>query len=372
MAEEGLEEVEEDRLRGCLRKVLSYAEGEGWRGYDPYDALLSPFGRLPLPLYRLLFQQVVKRLPTSVRPLLLVPKSHNPKGIALFLWAHSILRDGDGAGRLFNLLMSLKTDIPGGGMAFGYNFNWQSSVFYVPAFTPNVIATSFSVFALREAKAVFGWDVSLGAFLPFYEEVLNLFEDDEGHLWMSYTPMDRLRIFNSSILGAVAYALSGGDKEVLLRVGDTLSHYQREDGSWPYGLGRRRMNYVDHIHTAYNLWGLRWASDVLGTERWRESLDRGLKFYLNHLFNEEGLPLNRTGRRSHDTHDVAAAIITLKMFGREREAHRLAEYACERLVGPRGEVFNGPNDRRVFMRWSVGWLALALAWLVAGDRRFPV
>lgn len=372
MAEESLEEVEEDRLRGCLGRVLSYAAGEGWKGYDPYDGLLSPLGNLPLPLYRLLFQQLVKRLPTHIRPLLLVPKSHNPKGVALFLWAHSILRDRDGADVLLDLLMSLRTDLPNGGMAFGYNFNWQSSVFYVPAFTPNVIATSFSVFALSEGRTAFGWNVDLRAFLPFYERVLNLFEDDEGHLWISYTPGDRLRIFNSSILGAVAYVLSGGDKRVLLRVGDTLAHHQREDGSWPYGLGSRRMDYVDHIHTAYNLWGLRWASELLQTDRWEGTIVKGFRFYVRNLFNDEGLPINRLGRNSHDAHDVAAAIITLKMFGREEEAKRVAKYACDRLVGPRGEVFNGPEDRRVFMRWSVGWMALALAWLVARDRRFPV
>ncbi len=372
MEEESLEEVEENRLKECLRKVLSYAEREGWRGYDPYDGLLSPFGNLPIPLYRLLFQQAVKRLPTSVRPLLLIPRSHNPKGVALFLWAHSMLRDGERANELLKLLMALRTELPGGGIAFGYNFNWQSSVFYVPAFTPNVIATSFSIFALREGGAAFGWDIDFRAFLPFYEKVLNLFEDGEGYLWMSYTPGDRLRIFNSSILGAVAYFLSGGDGEVLLRVGDTLAHYQREDGSWPYGLGSRRMNYVDHIHTAYNLWGLLWASRILGTDRWMESIDRGFRFYKNRLFNDEGLPLNRVGRHSHDTHDVAAAILTLKMFGEEDWAKRLAEYSCNRLVGPGGEVFNGPNDRRVFMRWSVGWLALSLAWLMAGNRPFPV
>ncbi len=345
----------------CLKRVLKYAEGEEWRGYDPYDGLLSPFGNLPLPLYRLVFQQVVKRSPLWTRKILLIPKSHNPKGLALFLWTYSLLKDEAKAKRVYDLLMKHRTELEEGGIAFGYNFNWQSSVFYVPAYTPNVIATSFSVFALREARRAFGWNVDLKDFIPFYESVLNLFRDGNGRLWMSYTPLDRLRIFNASILGAVAYAMAGGDREVLREIADTLAFYQGEDGSWVYGLGNRRMKYVDHIHTAYNLWGLVWASELLKTDRWRKSIVNGFRFYRENLFTPEGIPINRTNRRGHDAHDVAAAIITLKMFGENDHVRRLVKYACSTLVGPGGEVYNGPEDRRVFMRWSVGWMALSLA-----------
>lgn len=342
----------------CLDRILSYAEGEGWRGYDPYDGLLSPLGRLPVPLYRLLFQQLLKRSPIWVRRLLLVPPSHNPKGLALFLWTYALVGDEERARKVYGTLMRYRTEVKGG-IAFGYNFDWQSSIFYVPAFTPNVIATSFAVFAIDEANRRFGWGIDLSAFLPFYEGVLNTFEDEVGNLWMSYTPLDRYRIFNASILGAVAQALAGGSREVLRRIGDTLAHYQREDGSWFYGLGSRRMAYVDHIHTAYNLWGLRWASELLRTDRWEEAIVKGFRFYIGNLFNAEGLPINRLGRASHDAHDVAAAIITLNLFG--EEVRNLVEYACHTLVGPKGEVYNGPKDRRVFMRWSVAWMALAMA-----------
>jgi len=270
-----------------------------------------------------------------------------------------LLGDEGRARRVFEILIRYRTDLEGGGIGFGYNFNWQSSVFYVPAYTPNTIATSFAIFAISEANRRFGWDFPLERFLPFYERYLNRFRDENGKLWMSYTPLDRLRIFNASILGAVAYATAGGDLDVLREVADTLSYYQRDDGSWPYGLGHPRMDYVDHIHTAYNLWGLRWASEVVGG--WEETVSDGFNFYLRNLFNDEGLPVGRLGGRGHDTHDVAAALITLKMFGERERAIEIERYACAHLVGEDGRVFNGPKDRRTFMRWSVAWLSLALA-----------
>ncbi len=365
MEEEGLEKVEEDRLRPCLGRVLEFAEGEGWKGYDPYDGLLSPLGRLPFSPYRLLFQQVLKRSPLFLRRLLLVPKSHNPKGLALFLWTYSNLKDGEKAKEVFRILWDHRTDLPSGGVAFGYNFNWQSSVFYVPAYTPNVIATSFAVLAINSANRTFGWGFDLKRFLPFYEDVLNLFRDENGRLWMSYTPLDRRRIFNASILGAVAYVIAGGKSDVLIEIAQTLTHYQRDDGSWVYGLGSGRMNYVDHIHTAYNLWGLKWAREMTGRRDWDTALEKGLNFYLRNLFDSKGLPVNRLGRNYYDTHDIAAAIITLKTFRRGEWARRLESHACKRLVGPRGEVFNSTSDRRVFIRWSVAWLALALSWPAA-------
>ena len=344
-----------------LEKILSFAEREGYKGYDPYDGLLSPFSKINIPLYRLFFQQLVKRIDERFRKILLIPRGHNPKGLALFLWTYSLLGDEERAKNVWEILKNyaIKTK---GGMAFGYNFPWQSSVFYVPLGTPNVIATSFTVFALNCARSVFGWKVNLEEFLPFYERTLNLFRDENGYLWMSYTPFDRLRIFNSSVLGALAYLLCGGKKEIAIEIGKTLVNYQREDGSWIYGLDRITMNYVDNIHTAYNLWGLLGIKNVLGEDKFEMSIRKGYQFYVENLFDKGSfLPISRLGKRKFDTHDIAASIVTFKIFGDYKSAEVLEVWAVKNLVGKDGEVFNGKWDKRVFMRWSVGWLALSLA-----------
>src|SRR5262245_66612236 len=78
-----------DAAREIALKLLSYCRANDWAGYDPYDALNSRiFQALPFlnfKLARLALTQANKRSPINFRPLLLVPKSHNPKGLALFL-----------------------------------------------------------------------------------------------------------------------------------------------------------------------------------------------------------------------------------------------------------------------------------------------
>src|SRR4051812_35805637 len=72
-----------------LDATENYLVEQALRGYDPYDALCSPVFRLPVlrssHYIRFGAQQVVKRLPLNVRPLLGVPKQLNSVSVALYL-----------------------------------------------------------------------------------------------------------------------------------------------------------------------------------------------------------------------------------------------------------------------------------------------
>ena len=80
-----------DAVGAVTAKLLAYCEHNGWAGYDPYDALNSrlftalPFLNSRLP--RLCLTQALKRSPINLRPLALIPKTQNPKAMALFLAA---------------------------------------------------------------------------------------------------------------------------------------------------------------------------------------------------------------------------------------------------------------------------------------------
>ena len=85
-----------DRIRETVLKLLTYCQANDWAGYDPYDATNSEFFRI-LPfldrrLPRLVLTQLLKRSPINFRRLLMVPKTQNPKGLALFLMAFLKLR----------------------------------------------------------------------------------------------------------------------------------------------------------------------------------------------------------------------------------------------------------------------------------------
>src|SRR5262249_35653986 len=79
------------RAKEALLKLLAYCRANDWAGYDPYDALNSrlfiaaPFLNSRWP--RLILTQALKRSPVNLRGLLAVPKTQNPKGLALCLSA---------------------------------------------------------------------------------------------------------------------------------------------------------------------------------------------------------------------------------------------------------------------------------------------
>ena len=79
-------------IRRALDQTLVWSREQDYREYTKHDALNSPllsalFGHHRLT--RILATQAVMRFPFNVRPLLGVPRSENPKGLAL--WAMALL-----------------------------------------------------------------------------------------------------------------------------------------------------------------------------------------------------------------------------------------------------------------------------------------
>ena len=61
--------------KGSLSKLRGYIEESNFNGYDPYDALNSPFLRaisFGNKYLRIAFTQGLKRLPVNLHPLFLV------------------------------------------------------------------------------------------------------------------------------------------------------------------------------------------------------------------------------------------------------------------------------------------------------------
>jgi hypothetical protein len=137
-------------VRAATLRLLAYCRTNGWAGYDPYDALNSrlfealPFldSRIP----RLCLTQALKRSPVNIRPLALVPKTQNPKALALFLAAVLKIDDwgppeqDDLAHALTDRLIALKS--PGAHYCWGFSFPWQTRTTIVPRWC-NVVCTSF-------------------------------------------------------------------------------------------------------------------------------------------------------------------------------------------------------------------------------------
>src|SRR5438067_7945912 len=139
------------------KKLLTYCRANDWAGYDPYDALNSRlFRALPVlnsRVSRLVLTQASKRSPINVRRLLQIPKTQNPKAIALFLSA--LLKTpelansatGDLVSSLTQTLVALRSP-DSSYWCWGYSFPWQTRTVLVPRGTPNLVCTTFVAGAL--------------------------------------------------------------------------------------------------------------------------------------------------------------------------------------------------------------------------------
>ena len=64
---------------------------------------------------------------------------------------------------------------------------------------------------------------------------------------------------------------------------------QNPDGSWYYAMDGVR-DFIDHFHTCFVMKALAKIHTLTGHEGCLEALSKGVKYYLENLFDEDGLP----------------------------------------------------------------------------------
>lgn len=378
-------------VRSTALKLLEYCRANDWAGYDPYDALNSRvFKALPIldfKIARLALTQVVKRSPINLRPLLLIPKTHNPKGIALFLSSlikleRTGLNDGDELIRsMAEKLLSLRVS-DRRYASWGYSFDWQTRSYLVPKATPNIICSTFAANALLdgyERSPYCPWlDIAVST-ADFILDTL-YWREDPSVACFSYTPIARAQVHNANLLGAALLCrvsrLSGEARflEPALDAVRYSSSRQREDGSWAYGEAPIQ-NWVDNFHTGFNLVAMRRIRDYTGKTEFDTSIRRGFEFFKSHFFREDGAPkYYHNATYPIDIHSVAQGIITLAEFTDFGEdnvdlACSVMNWTLANMWDRHGFFYYQKSPyytvRTPFMRWSQAWMLLALSALIS-------
>jgi hypothetical protein len=111
----------------------------------------------------------------------------------------------------------------------------------------------------------------------------------------SYTPSDEGLVVNASAYrsGMLATASKWFGRDDLLKIAaDNVTFVlaaQNADGSWPYAKDGVR-DFVDHFHTCFVMKGLAKVYFATGDEKILAALKRGVDYYLNNLFGDDGLP----------------------------------------------------------------------------------
>ncbi|HJZ82493.1 MAG TPA: hypothetical protein VKD91_19170 [Pyrinomonadaceae bacterium] len=386
-------------LQTAHRELWKWCRAQGLSGYDPYDGLNSRFFQaLPIKhsrAARLAWTQFHKRSPFNFRPVVGIPPERNAKAIALFALAaladfrRNPTRENEIEARelLDDLIcMGLKGFK---GACWGYNFDWQSRSFFVPRGTPTIVPTAFAARALCEASEVLSRD----DYLPFARTIcdfilndLNRSEETGDEVCFSYSPLDRTRVFNASLLAGETLATVGRmlGETSLIDLAERAALYvvrrQQQDGCWDYGADSNQ-HWADNFHTAYILTSL---ARIMGGEPpaaasgFDNALRRGYDFWTERFFLTDGWPKYFPDRLyPADIHSAASAIVALvelrgRIPGTLLLARRIAGWAMANLRDDRG--FFSYQRRRFYqvripyLRWSEAWMSYALARLREATR----
>lgn len=380
------------QIADSLEKLLKYCEANNWQGYDPYDGLTSKLFQLtPLKrshFARLALIQLCKRSPVNFRRILGVRKDCNPKGVGLLLSSavklDFCLNERNRQHYVFRMASLLQEQSIKGyaGSCWGYNFDWQSRLFFIPKGTPNVVSTTFVANAFLDTYEA----LHIPEFLEIGRSSCNFILEDLNRtpgrcgFCFSYTPLDDCQVHNANFLAAALLArVYSYTKEDRLRdlarsaVEFSVS-FQNEDGSWYYG-NHPSQKWIDNFHTGYNLVAL---SDYICFSKddvFEEALKKGFAYYRDNLFLADGTP-KYFDRCVYpvDIHSAAQAIVTFVKLkdlddSNLSRAKQIALWAIENMQDRRGYFYFQKHrlytNRIAYMRWSQAWMVYALSLLLS-------
>jgi hypothetical protein len=392
----------EIELERAVQALAAWCRQRGFAGHDPFDGLNSKLFQLtPLSrsrAARILWTQLFKRSPVNLRALARVPAEKNAKGTALFALAalsafrRTRTKDAESEARAsLDDLLSARLD-GWSGAAWGYNFDWQGRAFFAPRGTPTIVPTAFAARALVEATRAFDDQSYLDAArsaCDFILRDLHRSHESEREVCWSYTPLDRTRVFNASLLAAETLGTVGGLtgenelREWAVRGARYVVNRQREDGSWAYGADGYQ-SWADNFHTAFILTSLSRIMAVCGDwcrEEFTDAARRGFQFWRASFFLADGWPKYYHDRLyPADAHAAGASIVALleSQWLDEQAfelAERVAQWALANLHDRAGFFYY--QRRRLYtvttayMRWSQAWMLYALSRLLEEkDLRF--
>jgi len=374
------------------QKLFNYCQKNDWAGYDPYDALNSrifnvlPFLNSRIP--RLALTQALKRSPVNIRPLLLIPKTHNPKAIALFLMAFvklsklGLLTQEDLITAMIDKLIAHRSQ-ENSYWCWGYSFPWQTRTIIVPKGAPNLVCTVFVANALLDVYELNRENDYLKMATSAAEYILKelYWAEDNGSCGFAYPlPSSQTPVHNANFLAAAllcrVYNLTREKKflEAALKVTRYSVSKQNSDGSWDYGESTTQ-RWVDNFHTGYNLCALRSISQYTETPEFASPIRLGFEFYRDHFFRDDGAPKyfhNRTF--PIDIHSVAQSIITLLNF-KDIDSNNLSlvytilSWTLKHMRDEQGYFYyqklSYGTNKISYMRWSQAWMLLAHTYLIA-------
>jgi rhamnogalacturonyl hydrolase YesR len=270
------------------------------------------------------------------------------------------------------------------GSCLGYNFDWQARAFFQPKKTPTVVDTKFIGNALLDAYEITGDKKllkSARSACDFILKDLNRTYDKKGNFAFSYSPLDKSVVFNASLLGssllARVYSFTG-EKELIEEAKksiDSCCDYQKEDGSWSYGILPFHQ-WIDNFHTGYNLSCIASYMKYSKDHSYKNQLSKGYDYYINTFFTEEGIPKYYNNSiypiDIHCSAQLVATLVTLEKFKDQKKlVDKVLRWTIENMQSKKGYFYYQINkyfsSKIPYMRWGQAWMFYALSTYLKAD-----
>ena len=367
-------------LDAVTKQLLTGFIKEDFEGYDPFDGLNSRLFALSglnlSRVARLAWLQFHKRSWINFRPMVGVPKTRNPKALALVIlglcakYQSQPYEEGKRLALELGQWLLENACEKDQGRGYGYPFSWQARAFYVPKGTPNLIASVYVAKAFLALAQTF----HLSHYVQAAHEIAEflsavLFDEQAGYFY--YIPGQKVLVHNANLWGAATLAsvMSSQDSAWLSQIKRAVATSvaaQHGDGAWVYG-ERHHHQFIDGFHTGYNLEALCLIQAKVDLSL-APVIDLGARYYFKQFFLADGTPKYYSDNiYPIDCHSVSQGILTaLLLPGYQDQANQLVAYALKNLWNKQTQKFCYQRHKRVtnnicYMRWTQAWMFYALA-----------
>ena len=183
---------------------------------------------------------------------------------------------------------------------WGYPFNWETVRGTIWQGTPLITTVPYVYEAFRQVYEIDGNKKWLEIMRSIAQHALHDYKDLETSpraSTCSYTPRpeDSINVVNANAYRAFLLTSAAVDfsedkyRVVAERNLSFVLESQNADGSWHYATDGSR-DFVDHFHTCFVMKALAKIEALTGNLECTRALQRGVDYYVEHLFDEKGLP----------------------------------------------------------------------------------
>jgi hypothetical protein len=249
---------------------------------------------------------------------------------------------------------------------WGYPFDWFTRNGVIKQQTPLITTTPYVYEAFLQVYELDGreeWKRILESIARHASADIKDFRTSEAASSCSYTPNDEGGVINSaayrsSLLTSASQVLS---REDYWRIADRNLNFvlenQNHDGSWYYAVDGVR-DFVDHYHTCFVMKALAKIQTLTGHQASLEALSKGVTYYFENLFDENGLPkpFSKAPRLTvykRELYDCAECInLCLLLSDRFPQLHKTLETVVREILTHWIKPDGSFRSRRLHLGWD--------------------